>query len=87
MAPSPFGIVMRQSANKLMKKKSDVEVLDTNVFIADVTTPGLLAAAMEGMDEVVLCTSAVPKVREAKRWRHTTIHPCGLSIVEVAINT
>lgn len=64
---------MRQSANKL-KKKSDVPVLDDNIFIADVTTPGLLAAAMEGMDEVVLCTSAVPKVRsEAKRRHHTTI--------------
>ncbi|CAM9797206.1 unnamed protein product [Laminaria digitata] len=56
------GMVRSQkSANKL-KKKSEVAVLDTNVFIADLTTPGLLAAAMEGMDEVVLCTSAVPKI-------------------------
>ena len=61
---------MNQSANKL-KKKSDVAVLDTNIFIADLTTPGLLAAAMEGMDEVVLCTSAVPKVCEAKRRRYS----------------
>lgn len=37
-------------------------MLDSNLFIADVTTPGLLEAAMEGMDAVVLCTSAVPKV-------------------------
>lgn len=77
LTPSSFGVVVRQSANKL-KKKSDAEVLDTNVFIADVTTPGSLAAAMEGMDEVVLCTSAVPKVREAKRRHHTTIQHCSL---------
>lgn len=51
----------RQSANKL-KKKTKVEVLDSNLVIADVTTPGLLEAAMEGMESVVLCTSAVPKV-------------------------
>lgn len=50
-----------QSANKL-KKKTKVEVLDSNLAIADLNTPGLLAAALEGMDSVVLCTSAVPKV-------------------------
>lgn len=37
-------------------------MLDSNLAIADLTTPGLLAAAMEGIESVVLCTSAVPKV-------------------------
>lgn len=36
-------------------------MLDSNIAVADLTTPGLLAEALVGMDSVVLCTSAVPK--------------------------
>ena len=49
-----------QSASKL-KKKSGVEVLDENIVMADVTDPASLTKAMEGVDAIVLCTSAVPK--------------------------
>lgn len=67
-----------QSAKKL-KKKCKVEVLDSNLVIADVTTPGLLEAAMEGMESVVLCTSAVPKVLHTYfiRSRRDTLIPWG----------
>lgn len=58
---APFFAPPLQSANKL-RKKSKVEVLDSNLVVADVTTPGLLEAAIEGIESVVLCTSAVPKV-------------------------
>lgn len=35
--------------------------MDENIVIADVTDPSSLATAMNGIDGVVLCTSAVPK--------------------------
>lgn len=45
--------------------KSKRELKDENIVIADVTDSSSLASAMEGMEKVVLCTSAVPKVRVA----------------------
>lgn len=60
------GGFLRQSAQKL--KKSKAQVKDDNVVIADVTDPASLAVAMQGIEEVVLCTSAVPKVGVPTRY-------------------
>lgn len=38
--------------------------MDENMVVADVTDPSSLAKAMDGIDGVVLCTSAVPKASE-----------------------
>ncbi|CAM9472080.1 unnamed protein product [Ectocarpus sp. 6 AP-2014] len=56
------GMVRTEKSANNLKKKRKTEVLDSNIAIADLTTPGLLAAALEGMEAVVLCTSAVPKI-------------------------
>ncbi|CBN76881.1 conserved unknown protein [Ectocarpus siliculosus] len=56
------GMVRTEKSANNLKKKCKTEVLDSNIAIADLTTPGLLAAALEGMEAVVLCTSAVPKI-------------------------
>ncbi|CAB1119693.1 unnamed protein product [Ectocarpus sp. CCAP 1310/34] len=56
------GMVRTEKSANNLKKKCKVEVLDSNIAIADLATPGLLAAALEGMEAVVLCTSAVPKI-------------------------
>lgn len=52
----------RQSADKLRKTE---KVTEDNVVVADVTDPPSLKNAFEGVDQVILCTSAVPKVRIA----------------------
>lgn len=71
-------MLSRQSANKLKKKKSDAVVLEENVVIADVTTPDSLTVAMEGVEKVVLCTSAVPKVRREQQYSVDGVCPAAV---------
>ncbi|CAN0290128.1 unnamed protein product, partial [Discosporangium mesarthrocarpum] len=58
------GVAMRGLVRS-EKSKSKLEKLglaSEDILIADVTDPPTLATAMEGIDAVILCTSAVPKI-------------------------
>lgn len=57
------GLPTVKSSDKLLKKEGATE---ENVVIADVTDPASLSKAMEGVEQVVLCTSAVPKVSDQR---------------------
>jgi len=61
----PLGLVRSaKSKNALLKKMKDSDLDETKIITADVTAKDKsLEAAMSGCDAIILCTSAVPKIK------------------------
>jgi uncharacterized protein YbjT (DUF2867 family) len=57
------GLVRTPKSIKKLKKRFGMDVNDDNVKVCDVTSTEALETAFAGADAVVLCTSAVPKIK------------------------
>ena len=66
---TPVGLVRSNASSKklaaALKASGSSNLSSDEVVLGDVTDPKVLTEAMRGMDRVVLCTSAVPKI---KKW-------------------